>query len=235
VISAINIEVSKKEINMTNANVNITTEVADALHDVFTKINAYNMTLGPHALTELVPDELKRRLGVQNLETSVRDIFEFEHTGIPRERLMLLSNKLTTAFHDFNRRYFDDKLPAYKVQVGYVIYSLRSLIGREQREIDMPAAPEALMVAALLGNMAAIATDSTCIHDMSANRIEAWAPEAKCYECWNEEMNRLDRAGAPLYVSEETRDLTVEQFIAASTLPFREYDCKTITFFKGWA
>jgi hypothetical protein len=110
-----------------------------------------------------------------------------------------VSERFDKLFQAFNNRYFDSKLPKYRVEVRYAVRTDRSSIDWRGQAIRIPVSSEPLMVARLLAGMARIATRGT---------------NPTTYQ---KELFRLHEAGAPLWVPKALKALPADQFIEEFT------------------
>jgi len=208
-------------------------EVVNELNSIIIALNNYCATLDEAHFVQFVPDEVTKRYGVDRIKEVAKVMFERYETGVSGP-IRVLSKRLTELFQLFNEIYFDRNLPAYTIEVGYVTVNYGSVIARSQRVLFMLATSEAQMVARLLRDMARISGDNKCTHGLNTPETNE-ADWKECDTCWDNELNRLYKAGAPLAVPEEMRLLSAEDFIAEATdQPIPDCPDDLIYIFSWW-
>jgi len=155
------------------------------------EINDYVQNPDRDTFVPLLGDELRERYGNERV-LAMADGALWGENDIIEEA----SEKFTKLFGTFNKRYFDGKLPAYKVIVRLVHRYGVPTIWPAGRSITLLAGLEAFMVTELLDKMAKIAAND--FSDSSAAEID-----------------RLCKLGAPIQVFRGGEWLSAEEFIAA--------------------
>lgn len=188
-------------------------ELVTEIRKRFTKVNDYIQHPTADYFVDLMDQDLIQVYGRERIKEVVHDAFANHCDARPNSYgVPYLSFKLTACFGEFNKKYFDGKLP-YKVHVLNQMDShfRTAEIWREACVIQILAASEAIMVMRLLAEMARIAS---CDDGYG--------------EAWEVEMARLDRAGAPVVMYANTlppevnaRELIAEDFIKLATRPSR--------------
>ena len=174
-------------------------ELVSVLHCTLIKLNEFGQDPDSENLAQFVSDDVKQHYGVARIEEVAREMLRYCGGELPA-----LSKKLTGLYELFNERYFDGELPPYTVDVCYVINGFEtSQLWRNVHKIRIRLCSEPRMVSRLLDEMARVATTD------------------EYGECWNREMSRLHKAGAPLVVYEKMKYLSAEEFIAVATAPPR--------------
>src|SRR5689334_1054516 len=89
-----------------------------AIRTTLLRVNDYILDPGRKNFVDLLGEDLIKLYGRERIERVFKHAFEYHpnrgELGVP-----LLSRKFTALFRQFNDRYFDGKLPSYKVTVLY--------------------------------------------------------------------------------------------------------------------